>query len=254
MSIEPLSIAAIATALGPKACHFDVDVIDECDSTNSRLLARAANSPSGAVLVAERQTAGRGRLGRSWYAEPGSSLTFSLLHKLPPGRMATGLSLAVGVGVLEGLRQLDIDGLALKWPNDILRDGRKLGGVLIELTGTAAVIGIGLNLRLPSDLPDDVRAMAAALDAPLDRNRLLASLLTGLHEVLDGFGRQGFAGVRERWLRLNAYAERSVRVMSEFATPIEGRCLGVDDDGALLLETTTGVQRVLSGDVSLRLA
>jgi BirA family biotin operon repressor/biotin-[acetyl-CoA-carboxylase] ligase len=249
-----LSVAAIATALGPLASRFDVDVIAECDSTNTLLLARADTSPSGAVLVAERQTAGRGRMGRPWHAEPDASLTFSLLYKLPRGVSPAGLSLAVGVAIAETLRELGVDGVALKWPNDILRNGRKLAGVLIELTGSSAVIGLGLNLRLPADLPDDVRQTAAALDGDIDRNQLLARLLASLHGVLETFGDGGFAVLRDRWSALNAYAGTPVRVISEFAVPVEGICMGVDVDGALLLETAVCVQRILSGDVSLRRA
>lgn len=249
-----LSVATIAAALGPLAPRFDVDVVAECASTNTLLLARAESSPSGAVLVAERQTAGRGRMGRQWHAEPDASLTFSLLHKLPRGAMPGGLSLAVGVGIAEALRQLGVAGVALKWPNDILRDGKKLAGVLIELTGSSAVIGIGLNLRLPEDLPAEVKAVATALDLAIDRNELLARVLASLHGVLETFGSGGFAALRDRWSALNAYDRAPVRVISEFAVPVEGICMGVDVDGALLLETAVCVQRILSGDVSLRSA
>jgi BirA family biotin operon repressor/biotin-[acetyl-CoA-carboxylase] ligase len=252
MSDAPLSIAAIAAALGPLAPRFDVDVVAECASTNTLLLARAETSPSGAVLVAERQTAGRGRLGRLWHAEPGASLTFSLLYKLPRGSTPGGLSLAVGVAIAEALRELGVDGVALKWPNDILRHGRKLAGVLIELSGASAVIGIGVNRRLPADLPDEVRANAAGLDLAIDRNELLVRLLAALQGVLETFGSDGFAALRDRWSALNAYAGAPVRVISEFAVPVEGVCMGVDVDGALLLETPVCVQRILSGDVSLR--
>jgi BirA family transcriptional regulator, biotin operon repressor / biotin---[acetyl-CoA-carboxylase] ligase len=249
-----LSIASIAAALGPLSSRFDVDVVAECESTNTLLLARADRSPSGAVLVAERQTAGRGRMGRQWHAEPDASLTFSLLYKLPRGAVPSGLSLAVGVGIAEALCQLGVAGVALKWPNDILRDGRKLGGILIELTGSSAVIGVGLNLRLPSDLPDDIKRIATALDITPDRNQLVARLLASLHGVLETFGSGGFAALRDRWSALNAYARAPVRVISEFAVPVEGICMGVDVDGALLLETAVCVQRIFSGDVSLRLA
>lgn len=252
MSDTPLSIAAIAAALGPLATRFDVDVVAECASTNTLLLARAEASPSGAVLVAERQTAGRGRLGRHWHSEPAASLTFSLLYKLPRGVVPSGLSLAAGVGIAEALRGLGVDGLALKWPNDVLRRGKKLGGILIEMSGAAAVIGIGLNLRLSDNLPDEVLTHAAAVDLAIDRNELLARLLTALHEALDTFGRGGFAALRDRWSALDAYADMPVRVISEFAVPVEGICAGVDADGALLLKTATCVQRIIAGDVSLR--
>jgi BirA family biotin operon repressor/biotin-[acetyl-CoA-carboxylase] ligase len=247
-----LSVAAIAAALGPLSSRFDVEVVPECESTNTLLLVRADGLPSGAVLVAERQTAGRGRMGRQWHAEPDASLTFSLLHKLPRGIVPSGLSLAVGVGIAEALRELGVDGVALKWPNDILRDGGKLSGILIELASSVAVIGIGVNLRLPADLPDDVKRNAAALDIDIDRNVLLARLLASLHGVLESFGSGGFAALRERWLVLNAYVGAPVRVISEFSVPVEGICMGVDVDGALLLETAVCVQRIISGDVSLR--
>lgn len=252
MSDCPCSPAAIAAALGPLAARFDVEVVAECASTNSQLLARAGSSPSGAVLVAERQSAGRGRLGRPWHAEADASLTFSLLHKLPRGTAPNGLSLAAGVAIAEALRALGTRGVMLKWPNDILRNGKKMGGVLIELASSSAVIGIGLNRRLPAGLPDEVKENAAALDIDIDRNRLLAELLGALHGVLDTFGSGGFAALRDRWSALNAYAGAPVRVISEFAVPVEGICMGVDVDGALLLETPVCVQRIMSGDVSLR--
>jgi BirA family biotin operon repressor/biotin-[acetyl-CoA-carboxylase] ligase len=253
MSDALLSIAAIAAALGPLASRFAVDIVTECASTNTLLLERATKAPAGTVVVAERQTAGRGRQGRQWYAARDASLTFSLLYKLPRAMTAPGgLSLAVGVGITEALRELGVDGLLLKWPNDVLRHGKKLGGILIELAGTAAVIGIGLNLRLPDSLPDDARANAAALDLWLDRNELLARLLAALHETLAVFAQDGFATLRDRWHALNAYVNASVRVISAGAPSGEGICLGVDVDGALLLETAGGIQRILSGDVSLR--
>ncbi len=251
-----LSAPDIAVALDALAPRFDVDVLTECDSTNARLLTRAeAGAPSGTVIAAARQTAGRGRMGREWYADDSASLTFSLLWRLPPGTALGGLSLAVGVAVAEALRDLGVAQVALKWPNDILRDGRKLGGILIELvsgSANAAVIGIGVNVRLPSGLPEEVRRNAAALECDVDRNALLARLLVSLHGVLQDFASGGFAGIRQRWLALNAHAGATVRIISAFVPPVEGRCLGVDNDGALLVETATGVQRIISGDVSLR--
>jgi len=250
---SPLSVQKIAAALGLLVSRFDVDVVAECDSTNARLIERAeAGAGSGTVIAAERQTAGRGRMGRVWFSSPGDSLTFSLLWRFPRGTPLGGLSLAVGMALAENLKALGIVGVALKWPNDVLLDSRKLAGVLIELTASAAVIGVGLNLRLPIDLPEDVRARSTALGRDIDRNELLARLLASLHSMLDTFGTGGFKVLRERWLALNAYADAPVRILSEYAAPIDGRFAGVDADGALLLETAGGVQRVISGDVSLR--
>jgi BirA family biotin operon repressor/biotin-[acetyl-CoA-carboxylase] ligase len=219
-------------------------------------LARAeTGAGSGTVIVAERQRAGRGRQGRTWFAAPGDGLTFSLLWRCPPGSVPAGLSLAVGIAIAETLRDLGWTATQLKWPNDILLEGRKLGGVLIELAvPLAAVIGIGINCRLPAELPDEVRGQAAALGDDVDRNRLLASLLLALHAVLAEFAAGGFAPLRSRWLALDAYAGRAVRVGSAFAPTLAGRDVGIGDDGALLLETVDGVERVIVGDVSLRLS
>lgn len=251
-----LTIAAIASALGTEACRFDVDVLAECDSTNSRLLARAtAAAPAGTVIVAERQTAGRGRLGRSWYSEPGAGLTYSLLWRFPRGKALGGLSLAVGVAVAEALREQGVEAVALKWPNDILLAGRKLGGILVEADSgapDAVVIGLGLNLRLPADLPPELATVAAALGEGWDRASLLARLLTAQRQVLDLFSRQGFSPLRQRWLALHAFDGAMVQVSSSFSAPVSGWCQGIDDDGALLLETDAGRQRIISGDVSLR--
>lgn len=254
---SPLSIPGIAAALGALAPRFDVDVLGECDSTNARLLERAeGGAGSGTVIVAERQTAGRGRLGRSWFSAPGDSLTFSLLWRFPRGQALGGLSLAVGVALVDSLRAQGIGGLALKWPNDVLREGRKLAGVLIELVPGSphcAVIGIGVNRRYPFGMPADLRAAAAAIEADIPANRLLAQLLAGLERTLGEFALGGFSAMRERWLGHCGHLGQPVCIVSEFSAPLDGRCVGVDADGVLLVETVGGLRRVLSGDVSLRL-
>lgn len=253
--VPPLAPSLIAAALGALAARFDIDVVEQCDSTNTLLLERAGRgAPAGTVVVARHQLAGRGRMGREWHTDEASSLAFSLLWRLPGGASPSGLSLAAGVAVAEALRRQSIEGVLLKWPNDVLREGKKLGGILVELAGATAVIGIGLNLRLPPGLPPEVSRGATAIDRHVDRNELLVSLLTSLHEALEKFGAGGFAALRDRWQALNAHAGVPVRVISEFAVPVEGVCIGVDVDGALLLETAVCVQRILSGDVSLRAA
>ncbi len=256
-SSEPLTVAAIAAALGPLAGRFDVDVLPECGSTNGVLLEEAQlGAPSGTVVVAEHQTAGRGRMNRPWLSEPGASLTFSLLWRFPPGTWPSGLSLAVGVALAEALEDLQVAGIGLKWPNDLQRDGRKLAGTLVEMVPgrtDAAVIGIGLNLRLPVAMDDELRAASADLGADVPRNELLARLLASLHGVLTEFGVGGFVALRDRWLARCSHVDAPVRILSEFAPPIEGHCIGIDVDGALLVETRVCIQRILSGDVSLRL-
>ncbi len=255
----PISVAGIAARLGLAARRFDIDVLPRCDSTNAVLLGRAqAGAPSGTVVVAEEQTAGRGRRGRTWFASPGDSLTFSLLWRFAPGRAPAGLSLAVGVAVARALEGVGAGETTLKWPNDILMQGRKLGGILVELVADpphAAIIGIGINLRLPQGMPEDVRAASAAIGAPgaaVDANEVLAAMLGELLATLDTFATGGFAAIRAEWMTRHAFQDARVRLSTDFAPPSEGICRGVDTDGALLLETDGRVERILSGEVSLR--
>ena len=255
----PATTAAIAAKLDAAACRFDIDVLPSCDSTNAVLLARAeAGAPSGTVVIATEQTAGRGRRGRSWFASPGDSLTFSLLWRFAPGTAPAGLSLAIGVAVARALSKVGAGETALKWPNDILQNGRKLGGILIELVPGAphaAVIGIGINLQLPAGMPDDVRAASAALcavDQVADENALYAALLGELLAVLESFAGDGFAALRPEWIKRHAFQDARVSLASDFGPPRLGICRGVDGDGALLLEIDGRVERILSGEVSLR--
>jgi BirA family biotin operon repressor/biotin-[acetyl-CoA-carboxylase] ligase len=224
------------------------------------MAAAEAGAPSGTVLVAERQTAGRGRRGRSWFSAPGDSLTFSVLWRFAVTSAApAALSLAVGLAVARACEELGGTGVGLKWPNDLLHDGRKLAGILIELVPAdprAAVIGIGLNLRLPADLPDELGASAAALDQFLPTvpmpERVLAQLLQSLATTLDVYAEHGFAALRQDWLARDAYRGRPVRILSEFGADRHGLCAGIDADGALLLDTAAGRERLISGEISLR--
>lgn len=254
-----LDLALVARALGAHACRFDADLLDVCDSTNAVLLARAeADAPSGTVVIAADQTAGRGRHGRTWVSAPGDSLTFSLLWRFAPRTSPIGLSLAVGLAVANALTKVGAGETAriqLKWPNDLLKDGRKLGGILVELVPGAphaAVIGIGLNLRLPAALPAELEMQSAALDAATDPNTLLAAILIELLAVLEIFAVHGFAALRAGWTARHTFENAPVRLLSDFAPPRDGLCRGVDDDGALLLESGGSVERVLSGEISLR--
>jgi len=254
-----LALNAVARALGTLGRRFDVDLLDACPSTNAELLTRAeAGAPSGTTVVAAHQTSGRGRHGRQWLAAPGDSLTFSLLWRFAPGTAPAGLSLAAGLAVANALAKVGAGGTApirLKWPNDLLKDDRKLGGILVELvpgTPHAAVIGIGINLRLPPGMPDELRAASAALDDASDPNRLLAAILAELLAILELFAARGFAPLRPDWTARHAYQDAPVRLLSDFAPPRAGLCRGVDADGALLFEADGRVERVLSGEISLR--
>jgi BirA family biotin operon repressor/biotin-[acetyl-CoA-carboxylase] ligase len=257
----PATIAVIAAKLGVAARRFDIDVLPRCDSTSAVLLSRAeAGAPSGTVVIAEEQTAGHGRRGRSWFASLGDSLTFSLLWRFAPGTAPAGLSLAVGVAVARALQKVGAGETALKWPNDLLKDGRKLGGILVELVpgaAHAAVIGIGINLHLPAGMPEDIRSASAAIGATgdaIDINDLIVVLLGELLTTLETFATGGFAAIRPEWMARHALQDARVSLSTDFGSSSEGICRGVDTDGALLLEVDGRVERILSGEVSLRRA
>jgi BirA family biotin operon repressor/biotin-[acetyl-CoA-carboxylase] ligase len=255
----------LKTRLASLAGRFDVDALDECDSTSSELMRRAElGAPAGTVVVADWQHAGRGRRGRSWLSSPESSLTFSLLWRFAGNAASlSGLSLAVGVGLARAMESLGAQGICLKWPNDVLlcsgKDFAKLAGVLIELTsdrrGTQAIIGIGLNLMPPAnDLPQPAAGLNQACPQLADRHDVLAAILSHLAGVLDIFAIHRFFGLKAEWQHYHAWQDQSVQILGDGDAPKLGRCLGVDADGALLLATANGIERVLSGDVSLRIA
>ncbi|MDR1463062.1 MAG: biotin--[acetyl-CoA-carboxylase] ligase [Azoarcus sp.] len=256
-------LAALAHALGPLAPAFGIRWVEHCGSTNSALL-EAPPEDEGKihVLAAIRQTAGRGRRGRQWLAWPGASLTFSVLWRFAPASSApAGLSLVVGLALARALEKLGVPAVALKWPNDVLAHGAKLAGVLVELlpgryAAPAAVIGIGLNMRLPADAvipgqPGGVTDLAREMGEPPTREHLLAAILAELHPMLATYERAGFGLLKNAWQQRNAFANLPVRISGEGAD-IAGICLGADEDGALLVRDAAGVRRVLAGEVSLR--
>lgn len=263
---DALDAAIVSQMLETAAPRYRVAIADLCASTNSDILPLAADLPPGMaqVLAAELQTAGRGRRGRSWVSGLSTSLTFSILRRFDAGLPAqAGLSLATGLAVAQALEELGARGVALKWPNDILLPQgdawAKLGGILIELApepaGTRAVIGIGLNVRLPAQAREQVDAAVADLaDAGLQvaRNRLLAAVLRQLQGVLDIFAREGFAALRGEWNKRHAYQGAAVVLLNDGRTEKSGKVTGVDAQGALLLATATGLATVVSGELSLR--
>ena len=246
----PLSPESLQPLLREAAGRIDVLALAECDSTNLQLQTLARNgAPTGTLLLAERQTAGRGRRGRNWYQGP-HSLAFSLLWRLPDDRPPSGLSLAVGLAIAEALPV----SAQLKWPNDLMLDGRKIAGILIESAGTQRyVIGIGINLGSTDELPQEISAIAGGIPGT-DRAQVLADVLNRLVVVLDEFAAHGFAPLQSRWQLRHAYQDLAVNLFfSEGGEPVQGVCRGVDANGELLLETATCIQTIASGEVSLRL-
>lgn len=246
------SISALA------ACGVTVEVVHETGSTNADLLARAPTLTGPVLLIAENQTAGRGRAGRSWLSSAGNSLTFSLAWRFEAGLPAlAGLPLALGVAMAETLGRLGSP-VRLKWPNDVLKEGDKLAGILVETApadkGVWAVIGIGLNLVMPDELEREIGRAAAAVPwlARMDRNALMAAILDGLAQALREFERGGFAAFSARWNLLHAYQGETVVILDRGAVLHEGLAAGVDDAGRLLLDCADGRVAMTAGDVSLR--
>jgi BirA family biotin operon repressor/biotin-[acetyl-CoA-carboxylase] ligase len=265
---EPLAMlepGTVREALGPAASRFFIEVLDRVDSTNTLLMRRAAaGAVSGTVIAAEWQTDGRGRRGRAWHALPGAALTFSLLWRFDQGAgFLAGLSLAAGVAMMRALAQHGVRDAGLKWPNDVLWRGRKLAGILIEMQGdmlgpSAAVIGIGLNCRMPTALLERIDQpavdIATACGTAPDRSRLLASLLVELDRVFTDFAREGFAPLRDEWQRHDVYRGKPVKIALPDGGIVHGTAAGVAENGAVLLATPTGQLRFHSGDVSFKVA
>ncbi len=241
---------AIWEAVAPLWPGFTVEILPEIDSSNTELMRRArAGRGEPVLLVAERQTAGRGRLGRGWQSAPGASLTFSLALPLTPSDWS-GLSLAVGVSVAENLHPA----VRLKWPNDLWVGDRKLGGILIETASAGAgprqaVIGIGINIEAPpaqglSTPPAGLRELVADADGP----QVLLRVLPPLVRDLLAFADAGFAGFHARFDARDALRDRAVALSDGTA----GTAHGVGDDGALLVHTAAGLRAVASSEVSVR--
>jgi BirA family biotin operon repressor/biotin-[acetyl-CoA-carboxylase] ligase len=259
-----LSSSQIMSLCRPAAQHVNVQIVNETGSTNADLIAQVDHLTSPTLLIAEKQTAGRGRAGRVWHSAPDATLTFTLAWKLKlPMQQMAGLSLAVGVALVQALDDFDV-GVQLKWPNDLLRDGKKLGGILIETSydksgaanGIWAIIGIGLNLTLPEELAAQIdRPVTAAPElAKADRNQVMAAILSCLSETMMVFEEQGFKAFMKRWNALHAYANESVIIQDRDRTLHEGIAVGADAQGCLLLDTKEGRVAVVAGDVSLRQA
>jgi len=256
--VQWLARERVVGHLGKRASHFDIEILDQTGSTNTDMLDRAMRGArAGSVLAAESQTQGRGRRGRDWHSTPGGALTFSILWRFDQGAgFLSGLSLVVGIALARVLRKHGAADVMLKWPNDLLWRHLKLAGILIELAGdvmgpTVAVIGIGINLRLPESVKariDQPVVDLAKIGVEEDRNVLFAEILGGLDAVLRQFSTEGFAPFREEWDRLHAYHDKMVRVRMPDRSEIEGRVSSVGDDGALLLDTRSGLRKFYGGD------
>src|SRR5689334_9385851 len=244
--IDWLDSAQIEAALGRHRQTFNLQLVDMVESTNTALLAQAGDTPSGTVMAAELQTAGRGRRGRAWHTGLGSALTFSVLWRFDHGAgVLAGLGPAVGIALCRALGELGAAQPSLKWPNDVLVKHQKIAGTLVEIQGdvlgpSVAVIGIGLNCRLDAVIRERIDQAVidlAGAGVSVSRNHVLASLLSHLASVLNDFSARGFRGLRREWEALDVYAGKPVAVKLADGSFEQGIAGGVGEDGALLLQT-----------------
>ncbi|WP_347253621.1 bifunctional biotin--[acetyl-CoA-carboxylase] ligase/biotin operon repressor BirA [Leminorella grimontii] len=237
-----------------------VTVLPVVDSTNQYLMDRIGSLRSGEACVAEFQQAGRGRRGRQWFSPFGSNLYLSMYWRLEQGpAAAVGLSLAVGIVMAEVLRELGAKEVKVKWPNDLYINDRKLAGILVELTGKTGdaanvVIGAGINLAMRDPDSSVVNQRWANLmegGLNIDRNLLVARLLTALRNTLGQFEQQGLAPFVSRWRALDNFIDRPVKLLMG-ERQIFGIARGIDKQGALLLEQNGEVTPFIGGEISLR--
>ncbi len=247
---------------------LSIEVVDEIASTSTELLRRGQRKDIHAsVLAAEWQTAGRGRRGRKWTAVAGGSLTFSMGWRFEQGAgFVAGLSLAVGVAVIRALEAEGLPGVELKWPNDLIYRHLKVGGILVELNGDAlgpstVVVGVGLNVRMPTAAKRDIEQPVSDLTAvagrgalPIDRNRLLARLVAELALAFTAYAETGFPPFAAEWQRRHAYQGKPVKLLLPDGASVKGTVAGVDSTGALVLADGPRRARFLSGEISLRRA
>ena len=246
---------------------FHFIVLSIVDSTNRFLLdlvtTRKLSRHKNPVVIAEFQTQGRGRFQRPWHSGLGDSLTFSLFWRFDRSlNDLSGLSLVIGVAIIRTLNKIGIDGLTLKWPNDVLFRFRKLAGILIEhcnfqKLGSAVVIGIGINVQLSSYAKNNIDQAFVDLYAisgeAINRNRLLAALLSELVIVLKDFNHFSFEYFKKEWISYHAYEGKLISFALPDGSIIQGIVDGVDSDGSLRLKLATGVKCSFnSGELLLR--
>lgn len=235
-------------------------VLNIIDSTNQYIKDRVHSLENGHVCFAEAQTAGRGRHGRKWVSPYGASLYMTCFWSFPQGYQAlTGLSLAIGVAIVDALEATGVSGASLKWPNDVYLDGKKLAGVLIEVEGQMgsqcnSIIGIGLNLNLP-DSVDDIDQpwtdVSRALGETVDRNGLAARLWDSVTDTLKQFEAGGVTPFLNRWRALDIFRDCPVRLILG-NEEILGIGRGVDANGAFRLDNDGDIKLYHGGEISVR--
>lgn len=230
------------------------------DSTNQYMMAQLERWQKGECLLAETQTAGRGRRGRQWHSPFGSQFIMSMYWRLDEGPTAAmGLSLAIGVAVVQALESAGYRDLSLKWPNDIYMARRKLAGILVEMSAAVGgichlVIGVGVNLNLPDAVIsqlDQPCAHLAEQPVVVERNQLSATIIQRLRDALTLFERQGLSAFLTEWNRLDIFMQQPVKVLLGNQV-IHGLYCGIDGQGNMLLQDHEGIHKFVGGEISLR--
>lgn len=261
---EPLSLLSQeACSVALRRFGWQLYFRDSLDSTNAealRLLQSGAATPF--VVLAEGQTGGRGRRGRVWASPYAQNLYYTLALKVANGPQGlSGLSLVVGLAVLHALRRAGVGGAGLKWPNDVYAGGRKIAGILLELTGDPVdvchvIVGIGINVNMGPDSVDVGQPWASVrgeVGAVADRNELAVFVSESLHQYLGRHAREGFSSLRAEWEANNIWQGKRC-TLSTGAQQVKGTMVGIDEQGALrLLVDGQGEQRFSGGELSLRL-
>jgi BirA family biotin operon repressor/biotin-[acetyl-CoA-carboxylase] ligase len=254
--LDPLAIRAQAPA-----CDWPVLVFDSIDSTNAEALRAIERGQAAPFLVlAERQTAGRGRRGRKWASPFAENIYYSLVLRIEGGmRQLEGLSLVVGLAVMQALRELGIPAAGLKWPNDVLVGQKKIAGILLELVGDPAdvchvVLGVGINvnMQMTDEVDQQWTSMRLESGKAFDRNHLVAVMGEKLQAYLNRHQIGGFSAIQAEWEQNHLWQGRAVSLIAG-VNQIDGEVLGIDSQGALRLKVD-GVEKVFSGgELSLRL-
>jgi BirA family biotin operon repressor/biotin-[acetyl-CoA-carboxylase] ligase len=242
-------------ATSEKFTADNIHYFREIDSTNDWLLRRARSNEviDGGLCLAESQESGKGRRGKSWIATASGSVLMSIGWRLDSAN-PQGLSLISGVAVVQSLLEQGVNNVLLKWPNDILIGEKKLGGILVEISGLDCVIGVGINVNIPQSFDRKIGQPWTdlfSLGYQVDRDMLVAAIALNHERILGQYMLNGFAPFVETWNSLHAYQNHTVEISSKTGT-WEGTAMGVNDDGALLVEQNGVVQSVFSGQVSIR--
>ncbi|HEX2144716.1 MAG TPA: biotin--[acetyl-CoA-carboxylase] ligase [Glycomyces sp.] len=252
---KPLDRHELWSLLSEKSDFWtEVDVVQVTGSTNTDLASAAKHgAPEGRILIAEEQTLGRGRLDRQWVSPAGAGLTMSfLLRPTVPREQWGTLSLLTAVALEESLRAVCGVNAKLKWPNDVLIDGKKICGILAQVEGNAVIVGTGLNVSLTeAELPvPEATSLLLAGASTLEREVIAASFLSHVAAVYATWNERGPASVIERWRRNSATLGRHVAVSFPNGRKVSGRAVGMDGNGCLQVAREDGaVETVAAGDI-----